>query len=175
MTDIEAKRSSSRVIIKDAVFEKVLESRFCKHVQAIEGLKGSLRKCSSEYFVNEDNIAHQLDRFKKRHRAVDAKLNPPNLEFQNCLRRLESLENSHQFLPKIANLKLKPNLLQKVESRVRIQKENEFLQSKIAHLSLEKENRKRSLEREIESYELYRKISRRFKEKSSEKKGKLKI
>ena len=151
------------MIVNDAVFEKVLESRFAKHVRAVEGLKGSLRKCSSEYLTNEHNLAPQLDRYKKRHRAVDAKLNPPNLEFANCLKRLESIENSHQFLPKIANLKLKPNRLQKVESRVRIQKENELLESKIAHLSLEKENRKRSLEKEIESYELYRKISRRVK------------
>ena len=78
----KANRSSSHVIIKETVFEKVLESRFCKHVKTIVGLKGSLRKCSSEYFVNEYNLAHKLNRYKNATEPLTPSSTPQTSSFR---------------------------------------------------------------------------------------------
>lgn len=73
--------------------------------------------------MNKYDIADRLDRYKKCQREVRSKLNPDDVEYKNCQRRLHEIEGGLK-LPKIGTLKLKENKLVKEEAAQRIEKEN---------------------------------------------------
>ena len=62
--------------------------------------------------MNRYDIADRLDRYKKGQREVRSKLNPDDLEYKNCQRRLHKIEGELK-LPKIGTIKLKENKLAK--------------------------------------------------------------
>lgn len=79
--------------------------RYEKHLQSLSNLK--VHHSTSQY-VNSNNIAPQLDRYRKNREEVNHKLFPNDAQYLNCLKRIREIKNSAVKFPKI-NFVLKEN------------------------------------------------------------------
>lgn len=87
----------------------------------------------SDYQINEHNIAGKLDRYKRKHKQVEAMLFPRDVEYKNCLRRIHEIAGEGVKLPQIKKVKRSGHRDEKEEEQ-RIDKENKILLQKFDHL-----------------------------------------
>ena len=120
------------------------------------------RKANSLYLVPPYR-AESLDKAKRAKIDIYKKVFPPDVEFKNCTRRIQEIQNSYTKLPKISSIKLYENHSSKNEEKQRIDKENQILDDKVAHISVEKQKKRAELQKFVREYEVFKKISRRSK------------
>lgn len=64
-----------------------------------------LSHSQSAYQINEHNIAGKLDRYKRKRKEVEVMLFPRDVEYKNCLRRLDEIAGEGVKLPQIKKVK----------------------------------------------------------------------
>jgi len=85
---MEESRAASRVTIHDPVFDEIQNQRYRKHQKSLERLRSLENKSNSLYTVNNSRT-HALDLARKLKIQSFAKVFPPDIEYQNCMKRVQ--------------------------------------------------------------------------------------